>query len=433
MPKPFRILSPTALLGYGFPDESLAAGLRAKPDLIAVDAGSTDGGPGYLGYELGQERGGDLRAFLEPDLRRLLGAARAHDIPLVIGSAGIAGGDVHLLGTLAVIQSIAEADGLSFPMGIIQAEIDKGWMKARLAAGEVYPCGPVPPLTAEDIDGSVRLVAQMGWEPIAAALDAGAEVVLAGRASDPAVFAALPILRGYDPGLALHLAKILECGAIAAEPGSGSDGLLGTLYGDRFTVEPLGDRACTVRSVAGHTLYEQGDPTRIDGPGGYVDLSDVVYRQDGPRRVEVKGSRFISKPYRVKVEGARKVGYRAIAVGSVADPNTPLEGLAARARSVVGDEGQLWVRVLGRGGDCPGVLLEVVADTQRAATSLCGRARSAMLHHGFPGRRSTAGNLAFPWSPCELSAGPACAWSVYHLVDVESPKALFPTTHREMP
>ena len=313
MPKPFRILSPTALLGYGFPDESLAAGLRAKPDLIAVDAGSTDGGPGYLGYELGQERGGDLRAFLEPDLRRLLGAARAHDIPLVIGSAGIAGGDVHLLGTLAVIQSIAEADGLSFPMGIIQAEIDKGWMKARLAAGEVYPCGPVPPLTAEDIDGSVRLVAQMGWEPIAAALDAGAEVVLAGRASDPAVFAALPILRGYDPGLALHLAKILECGAIAAEPGSGSDGLLGTLYGDRFTVEPLGDRACTVRSVAGHTLYEQGDPTRIDGPGGYVDLSDVVYRQDGPRRVEVKGSRFISKPYRVKVEGARKVGYRAIA------------------------------------------------------------------------------------------------------------------------
>ena len=139
MTKPFRILSPTALLGYGFPDESLAAGLRAKPDLIAVDAGSTDGGPGYLGYEMGQQRGGDLHAFLEPDLRRLLGAAREHNIPLVIGSAGIAGGDLHLLGTLSVMQSIAEADGLSFQLALLRAEVDKGWMKERLAAGQVYP------------------------------------------------------------------------------------------------------------------------------------------------------------------------------------------------------------------------------------------------------------------------------------------------------
>ncbi len=55
---------------------------------------------------------------------------------------------------------------------------------------------------------------------------------LAGRAYDPAVFAALPIRRGFNPGLALHLGKILECAAIAASPGSGSDCMLGLLRHD---------------------------------------------------------------------------------------------------------------------------------------------------------------------------------------------------------
>ena len=45
----FKILSPTAILGYGFPEESFKRGMAEKPDLIAVDAGSTDPGPYYLG------------------------------------------------------------------------------------------------------------------------------------------------------------------------------------------------------------------------------------------------------------------------------------------------------------------------------------------------------------------------------------------------
>ncbi len=44
-----RILSPTGLLGYGFPVESFERGMAARPDVIAVDAGSTDPGPYYLG------------------------------------------------------------------------------------------------------------------------------------------------------------------------------------------------------------------------------------------------------------------------------------------------------------------------------------------------------------------------------------------------
>ena len=43
-----RVLSPTAILGYGFPEESFIEGMRRKPHVIAVDAGSTDPGPYYL-------------------------------------------------------------------------------------------------------------------------------------------------------------------------------------------------------------------------------------------------------------------------------------------------------------------------------------------------------------------------------------------------
>ena len=43
------ILSPTAILGYGFPEASFREGLSRNPDAIAVDAGSTDPGPYYLG------------------------------------------------------------------------------------------------------------------------------------------------------------------------------------------------------------------------------------------------------------------------------------------------------------------------------------------------------------------------------------------------
>ena len=45
----YKILSPTGIVGYGFPEESFREGIRRKPDLIACDGGSTDPGPYYLG------------------------------------------------------------------------------------------------------------------------------------------------------------------------------------------------------------------------------------------------------------------------------------------------------------------------------------------------------------------------------------------------
>lgn len=449
-----RVLSPTAILGYGYPPDSLAEGMRRRPHVIAVDAGSTDGGPYYLGFEPGASAArGQESTFLElvsRDLGPLLEAARGADIPLLVGSAGFAGGDLHLTGTVVAARHLAEERGLRFRLAAIHAEVDKAYVKQKLRAGVVTPLGPAPDLTEDEIDRSVRIVAQMGVEPFIAAMEAGAEVVIAGRANDPSMFAALPIVRGFDRGLALHMAKILECGAIAADPGSGSDALLGTIRRDHFLVEPMNPaRACTVRSVAAHSLYEKSDPRTLYGPGGRVDLSDVRFERADDRTVRVSGSRYVHDPvYRLKLEGSKRVGYRAIAVAGVRDPGTVahIDELVAAARRGVAekfaelppDAYTLAFHVYGRDGvmgplEAPGLplpheiglVIEAVAADQGLATSLCGQARTVMLHYGFPGRMSTAGNLAFPFSPLDIPAGPVYAFNIYHLVEEEDPCRLF--------
>ena len=100
-------------------------------------------------------------------------------------------------------------------------------------------------------------------------------------------------MRGYPLGPSLHMGKILECAAIAAVPGSGSDCMFATLDETGFVVETLADeRACTVTSVSAHTLYEKSDPYHLPGPGGSLDLSKTEFEQIDPRRVRVTGTVF---------------------------------------------------------------------------------------------------------------------------------------------
>jgi len=44
-----RVLVPSGVLGLGFDRDALRHGLTLSPDIIAIDGGSTDSGPYYLG------------------------------------------------------------------------------------------------------------------------------------------------------------------------------------------------------------------------------------------------------------------------------------------------------------------------------------------------------------------------------------------------
>ena len=89
----------------------------------------------------------------------------------------------------------------------------------------------------------------MGAEPYQRALELGADVIVAGRASDCAIFAAMPVMKGFPEGLAWHAAKILECGAAAVVNRRTPDCMFAWLRKDHFVVQaPDETLRCTTQS-----------------------------------------------------------------------------------------------------------------------------------------------------------------------------------------
>ena len=441
-----KILSSTAILGYGFPQESFEAGLALNPDVIAADAGSTDPGP----YYLGSGKSFTDRKAVKRDLEFMIPAALERGIPCIIGTCGGAGGDAHLQWNVDIVKEIAKEKNLDFKLAVISSEFDKEFIKEKLNGGEIEPLKPAKQLTIEDIDESVRIVAQMGEEPFIEALNGGAQVILAGRSYDPSLFAALAVKEGYDRGLALHLGKILECASIAATPGSGSDSMMGFLGKDYFKVMPLNPiRKCTTLSVAAHTLYEKADPLHLPGPGGELDLTETKFHQEDERTVRVSGTKFVpTEDYFVKLEGARKTGYRTISIAACKDPImiSEIDTIVMDVKERVKDnfnlkDGEYFLdfKLYGINGvmgifenlpkEVPNelcIVIEAVADTQEESDTICSFARSTMLHYGYEGRVSTAGNLAFPFSPSDFGVGEVYEFNIYHLMKVKSPSEYFP-------
>jgi len=441
------------MLGYGFPESSFLKGVDRRPHVIAVDAGSTDSGP----HKLGAGTGIAGREAERRDLGLILAAGRRLDIPVIIGSAGGAGARVHVERTVGLIEEIAREHRLAFETAVIHADVGKAYVRDRMARGAVRPLGPAPELTESSLESTERIVGQMGAEPILAALEHGAQLIVAGRAFDPAPFAALPIREGFDPALAFHLGKILECGALCAEPGTAKDAILGTLRRDHFIVEPLGEeRRCRPTSVAAHTLYEKDHPYHLHGPGLELHLEDCRFTPVSDRAVRVSGSRLtVPAEYTIKLEGAARAAFRTIIVAGVRDPilverideitRGTVDSVRRQFPGVPRSAYRILFHVYGRDGVMGerephpttahelGIVVDVTADTQELASTIAASTRSTMLHYPCPGRKSTAGNLAFPFSPADIETGPVYRFTVYHLVTVEDPLELFPIEYRTLP
>jgi hypothetical protein len=448
--KELKVLSPTAILGYGFPMASFKAGMDMHPDVMAVDAGSTDPGPYYLGSGLSFTD----RNAVKRDLKIMIPACLEKGIPLFIGSAGGAGGAPHLEWNVNIVQEISKEQNLHFKVAVIDAEMSKETVKRKLALKKIIPLEPAPMIQRQDVEESVRIVGQMGVEPLIEAIQNGADVVISGRAYDPAVFAAYPIYKGYDPGLSIHLGKILECASIAATPGSGSDCMMGYLGKDYFKVEALNPiRKCTTTSVAAHTLYEKSNPYILPGPGGILDLTHTKFIQETERMVKVTGSQFVkSEEYTIKLEGVKKIGYRTIAIAGIRDPIMirQIEEIVCSVRERVKDNFHditnyyLDFKLYGKNGVMGSMekeemvpfelcmIIDAVSETQDLANTICSFARSTMLHFGYEDRISTAGNLAFPYSPSDFKAGEVYAFSVYNLMLVDDPCECFQIKYQKM-
>ena len=440
-------VAPSGSLGSGFNREAFRNALADEPDFIGQDAGSTDMGPYYLGTATPFLP----RATYRHDLGLMLDAARERDIPLIVGSCLTSGTRPQLELAVDIVRELADARGHRFTMAVIDAELDKSDLKRRLGDGGTASLGPEEDLTPDLIDRCPHIVAQMGVEPLVRALEAGAQVIVAGRACDDAVFAAYPVLKGFDKGLSLHMGKILECAGLSAIPYDLAEPLVGRIEGDGFAVWPghPGHR-CTSLSVAGHSLYERGDPCIQPGPGGVNDLTDADFREVDERAVKVTGSRFVPDPvYKVKLEGAEFVGFRSIVVVGVRDAtmigqiDDLLEAMRDRAAARFADSGPgaytVDFHVYGKNAVMGrlepladarpheiGIVIDVVARDQDLANGVAMYVRGALQHASYPGIITTAGNLAYPFSPFNVPVGPAYRFAVYHLLPLEDPCACFP-------
>lgn len=440
MGREIKILSPCGMLGYGFPASSFLNGIKEEPHGIVVDAGSTDAGPHKLGAGVSIVS----RRATKKDLEIILTNGVPRKIPIIIGSAGGAGARQHVEWTIDIIEEILKEKNLNVKMAVIWADISsESVIKANLQ-GKVNPLSPnIKPLNEKIIQETNGIVAQMGHEPILEALEQGADIIVCGRAYDPSPFAAIGIFHKKDPGLSYHLGKILECGALCAEPGTTKDSILGIIKDDSFTVKSLNPiRTCTKISVAAHTFYEKEHPFILHGPGFTLDLSECEFKELGEGEVQVSNSKYIpSEKYLIKLEGAREVAYRTFVMAGIRDPILleNLEEIEERVEAQVREYYQEIPRedyninfynygmnaVLGSketeifSGHEVGVLLEVIGKNQELANSICSTARSTFLHFGHEKRKSTAGNLAFPFAPSDIEFGPVYEFSVYHLMEID--------------
>jgi Acyclic terpene utilisation family protein AtuA len=283
----------------------------------------------------------------------------------------------------------------------------------------------------------------IGVEPYLAALDAGADVIIAGRSCDDAVFAAVPVWLGLDRGLSLHMGKTIECGPLCATPVIQRESVLGTVRDQDFLVEPLhpGQR-CTVASVAGHALYERLDPYHQPGPGGELDLTTATFTAQSDRVVSVSGSRWHhASVYRLKIEGSARVGARKLVLFGLRDPlsiahlDDIFTGIEAEVARVMGTEGwQLSFRVFGRdavlGRREPArsrtphevaVLAEAIASDEGMAAHVAKLVKYGSMRVHYEGKLGIAGGAALPGDEILSPQQEAYRWTIDHLVDVADP------------
>jgi hypothetical protein len=445
-----RILSPTGVCGSGFLETSFEAALALKPHFIGCDAGSTDPGPEFLG----SGRTAFPPDAIRRDLRLMLLGARRLKIPLLIGSAGTGGNDTQLNLVHELVRAVAREEGLEFRLALIHAEQDKAYLRKRLHEGRIKPLQPAPHFDAAAIERSEHIVGMMGAEPFQRALEAGAEVVIAGRASDTAIFAAAPILRGFPEGIAWHAAKILECGAAAVVNRKTPDCMFAWVRKDHFVVEaPDPALRCTPQSIASHSLYENADPFRLVECSGTLDLTQSRYEALNERAVKVSGSAFLpTTRYTVKLEGAEKAGYQSILVGSIRDPFIirQIDDWIARlterihhrvqmvyASKLARDDYLLHIRVYGKDGTMGPLepvkeirshelclIFEATAPTQEIASTIAGIIRHQALHLPIPEWSGLITAIACPYNP--IDRGAVYRFNVNHVVEPDDAWEMFP-------
>ncbi|MEY8118269.1 acyclic terpene utilization AtuA family protein [Falsihalocynthiibacter sp. BN13B15] len=441
-----KVLIPSGALGLNYDKAALARGLAQNPDIIAIDGGSTDSGPAYLGQGVSKY----ARSSIKIEWKGLMVARQEANVPLVIGTAGTCGTDSAVNWLLDITKEIAAELGQTLKIAVLRSSQDAEILATAFDSGRVTPLPAAPEITRESFAECSNIVALAGAEQIAAAIQTGADVIIAGRTTDTATIAALPLMKNLHAGAAWHGAKIGECGALCAtNPQSGV--VMIEFDANGFTVTPMAeDSAANPHTVSAHMLYENSDPFILYEPGGHLDVTGAKYTALDARRVRVEGSEWVpSDTYTVKLEGAKVQGYQTVLMVLLRDKhyveNAQIwaDDIHAKCSEKVQDrmglhkeDYSIELRLIGQNASfgaletntnpAPeiGILAIVTANTQAIAEEIGQMLNPYLLHHPLT-REEEQPTFAFPFSPASLNRGAVYGFCLNHTLTLDNPMDAF--------
>ena len=332
------------------------SGDRTDAAAPVVDTLIARGGPSFLVFETLAERTlalAQLARRAKPDagyeplldliVTPILGKCLANGIRIVsnFGAANPEGAARRIL-------AIAREQGLRAPrIAVIRGDDVSGPAHRELLRGELGSR-----LAGIDV---VAANAYLGAEPIAAALRAGADIVVAGRVADPSLVVG-PLMAELDIapddwlrlGAATMTGHLLECGSQVtggyfADPGYKD---VPGLHEVGFPIaEVADDGSCmigkadntgglvTERTVKEQLLYEVHDPAAYLTPDVTADITHAEVREMGRDRVALTGVRGSARPERLKATVCYEGGW--LGEGEISYAGAGAEGRARLAGDVL--------------------------------------------------------------------------------------------------
>jgi hypothetical protein len=296
--------------------------------------------------------------FVDIAMKPVLAEVKRQGIKVISNAGGI---NPH--GCAAALRALAEAEGIALRIAVVEGD-DIGAQMPALRERGIQDM-----FSGEAMPGKVLSAnAYLGALPIAAALAAGAEVVITGRCVDSAVTLG-PLMHEF--GWTASDFDLLSSGSLAGhiiECGCQATGGLHTDWEDipdwanigypivechadgSFVVtKPEGTGGKVIRAaVAEQLLYEIGDPGAYLLPDVSCDFREVAIEQQGENRVRVSPAKGRPPTPSYKVSATRQGGYRC--AGSLVIVGIDAEKKARRtAEAIVERTG----RILREGGQPP--------------------------------------------------------------------------------
>lgn len=446
MKEQLRIVSPNGHLGFApTKEESFRLAVESRPDYYCADSGSDDIGA----TALGADRSVSMERWQRHDLELMLLAARKQGVPMLIGSAGDCGSNSRVDLFVSIIKELAvQYDLPPFKLAYFYSEVPTDHLRDALESGVVIEgLDGRAPLTLDKVDSTSRAVAVAGVHPFIRALELGADVIIGGRSSDCAVFAAPAIFEGFPEEHSYYLGKVLECASFCAEPYGAKESVIGTVTHNDVKVTAMAPwQRCTVASVAGHAMYERSNPYFEYFAGGCLDMTDCQYEQFDQRTTRVTGQRYVPVQglVTVKIEGSGRVGEKYIGIAGVRDPYTiaNIDKVVEMAREQVAHEFkdidyQVAFTIYGKNGVMGdlepvketrshelGIAVEGIADTAEQAEAVTLFATRQLFYARLPEVKGTAGTAAFLTDEV-LPATASYRWTINHILPVQDPMSLF--------